>query len=70
MVSAGASDRKLNRLEPGTGLREDFPDAAVVNADRECVVSWLCLRRWGVGVQFADEGISILLRRGCKLGDE
>ena len=25
---------------------------------------------WAVGIQFADESVSIILRRGCKLGDE
>src|SRR5579864_2910678 len=36
---AHASDRRRNRLERGTGLREDFHDPVAVNGDRECVAS-------------------------------
>ena len=70
MVFADASDRMQHRLERGAGLREDFLGLAVVNGDRECVASWLCLRRLSVGIQFADECVSILLRSGGKLSDE
>ena len=61
MVSADASGRKQNRREPGTILPKDFRDPAGVHADREYVASWLGLDRLGIGVEFANQGVSIFL---------
>src|SRR4029077_11282852 len=70
MVYGYASGRRPNRLAPGIGLREGYRNSAVEHVGQEYVASWICLQRLGIGIEFADEGASIILRRGRKLGDE
>ena len=60
-VFVDASGRKPNRLEPGIALREGFRDLAGERADLEYVVSWFCLHRLGIGIEFANQGLSIFL---------
>ena len=40
------------------------------NEDREYVVSWPCLHRLRVGIQLADQGISVLFCSRSQMGDE
>ena len=63
-VSGDPTDGTQHRREPGTGLREDFSDLDIVNADPECVVSWCRLHRRGIGIEFADEAVWIFLGEG------
>src|SRR5208283_1759567 len=58
------------RPEQEKARRGYSPDPAAPNAARECVVSWSCLHRLSVGVEFAYQRIAIFFRCGCEMGDK
>ena len=70
MVSADASGRKRHRHGPGTIPAADSRDSDFVHAIPEHGVSWVGLRGLSIGIEFADQRVSIFLRSLGEVGDE
>src|SRR6266478_1531271 len=61
MVFADAADTTLFPLEPETRHRNWFRNPGALNASRESDVSWLGLRRLCIGIESANQHVSVFL---------
>ena len=66
MVFADAADTTLFPHGPGTHHRNWFRNLDVANAGRESDVSWLDLRRLCIGIESADQHVSVFF---CTCGE-
>src|ERR1700687_4690081 len=70
MVFGNAIGRKLFEFELGKGHRVDLHGFLRRNADQGCVVSWVRLSWARVGIEFAEQGISVFLRTFSQMSEK
>src|ERR1700690_4243026 len=70
MASADANGRKRRQHGPGTIPAADSRYSGLLHAIPEHGVSWVCLHGLSIGIEFADQSVSIFLRSLGEVGDE